>query len=116
MSFCFIIKAPSRCSGFLSVILVSSFYCLLWIGGQFPVDNFLSYGHILTLHFWFILAFVSLTHHISSHLLHSIVVSCVPPSSFSISMGESARRCTSHSLIFISFVFLTLLISSEQSG
>ena len=38
---------------------ISSFYlsilCILWIGAQFPQEKFLSYGRILTLHYYFLL-------------------------------------------------------------
>merc|ERR1712219_92479 len=32
-----------------------SFLCFLWIGAQFPQEKFLSYGRILTLHYYFLL-------------------------------------------------------------
>ena len=36
--------------GFFLIIL-----CFLWIGAQFPQEKFLSYGRILTLHYYFLL-------------------------------------------------------------
>ena len=35
------------------------FFSFIWIGGQFPVDNFLSYGRILTLHYYYLLICIS---------------------------------------------------------
>jgi hypothetical protein len=32
-----------------------SLLSFVWIGGQFPQDNFLSYGRILTLYYYFLL-------------------------------------------------------------
>lgn len=52
MSFYFIIFTSSRfnlCFWFLSL------FSFIWIGGQFPVDNFLSYGRILTLHYYLLI-------------------------------------------------------------
>ena len=74
----------------------------MWIGGQFPVDSFLSYGHILTLHNYLVLAFVSLT--FSSFHCGFVRATLL------CSVGESERRRASHSLIFMSFMLLTLLI------
>ena len=52
MSFYFIIKTSSRFNGFYLCFWFLSLYYFIWIGGQFPVDNFLSYGRILTLHYY----------------------------------------------------------------
>ena len=53
------ISSTSFQSSFSSLFLLSSFIfsslCFLWIGPQFPQDNFLSYGRILTLHYYFLL-------------------------------------------------------------
>jgi quinol-cytochrome oxidoreductase complex cytochrome b subunit len=55
MSFYYLVFTCSRFSGFyyLSFWLLS-FISSVWIGGQFPQDNFLSYGRILTLHYYFL--------------------------------------------------------------
>ena len=37
----------------------SSLLSFVWIGGQFPQDNFLSYGRILTLYYYFLLICIS---------------------------------------------------------
>ena len=50
MSFYFIIKTSSRFNGCYLCFWLLSLFSFIWIGGQFPVDNFLSYGRILTLH------------------------------------------------------------------
>ena len=39
----------------------SSLLSFVWIGGQFPQDNFLSYGRILTLYYYFLLICISFT-------------------------------------------------------
>jgi len=48
-----------------SLSLIYSFFLLtisfLWIGAQFPQDNFLSYGRILTLHYYFLLICILLS-------------------------------------------------------
>ncbi len=38
----------------------SSLLSFVWIGGQFPQDNFLSYGRILTLYYYFLLICISM--------------------------------------------------------
>merc|ERR1712039_921292 len=74
-----ILKAmPNKNAGFI-ILLTSIFtffffgeirnlstFCLvvlsfLWIGAQFPQDNFLSYGRILTLHYYFLLMCILLS-------------------------------------------------------
>ena len=54
MSFYFIIKT-SRLNGFYLCFWFLSLFSFIWIGGQFPVDNFLSYGRILTLHYYLLI-------------------------------------------------------------
>jgi len=48
-----------------SLSLIYSFFLLtisfLWIGAQFPQDNFLSYGRILTLHYYFLIICILLS-------------------------------------------------------
>ncbi len=39
----------------------SSLLSFVWIGGQFPQDNFLSYGRILTLYYYFLLICIKLS-------------------------------------------------------
>ena len=55
MSFYFIIKTSSRFNGFYLCFWFLSLFSFIWIGGQFPVDNFLSYGRILTLHYYLLI-------------------------------------------------------------
>merc|ERR1712038_986429 len=42
-------------NGFSISFFFLSFLSFLWIGAQFPQEKFLSYGRILTLHFYFLL-------------------------------------------------------------
>ena len=42
-------------NGFLLSFFFYSSLCFLWIGAQFPQEKFLSYGRILTLHYYFLL-------------------------------------------------------------
>ena len=42
-------------NGFSLLYLSSIFMSFLWIGAQFPQEKFLSYGRILTLHYYFLL-------------------------------------------------------------
>ena len=42
-------------NGFLLSFFFYSCLCFLWIGAQFPQEKFLSYGRILTLHYYFLL-------------------------------------------------------------
>ena len=58
MSFYFIIKTSSRFNGFYLCFWFLSLFSFIWIGGQFPVDNFLSYGRILTLHYYLLIFWV----------------------------------------------------------
>lgn len=55
MSFYFIIKTSNRFNGFYLCFWFLSLFSFIWIGGQFPVDNFLSYGRILTLHYYLLI-------------------------------------------------------------
>jgi ubiquinol-cytochrome c reductase cytochrome b subunit len=48
------ILSPS-CLYFPLISFSCTFLSFLWIGPQFPQDNFLSYGRILTLHYYFLL-------------------------------------------------------------
>jgi heme/copper-type cytochrome/quinol oxidase subunit 3 len=53
----------------------SSLLSFVWIGGQFPQDNFLSYGRILTLYYYFLLICISfilvILHIFNLHFLSS---------------------------------------------
>merc|ERR1712108_73045 len=42
-------------NSFLLSFFFYSCLCFLWIGAQFPQEKFLSYGRILTLHYYFLL-------------------------------------------------------------
>merc|ERR1711948_87317 len=42
-------------NGFSLSFFFSSLLSFLWIGAQFPQEKFLSYGRILTLHYYFLL-------------------------------------------------------------
>merc|ERR1711959_703785 len=42
-------------NGFSLSFFFLSFLSFLWIGAQFPQEKFLSYGRILTLHYYFLL-------------------------------------------------------------
>mmetsp|Transcript_4190 Transcript_4190/g.9523 ORF Transcript_4190/g.9523 Transcript_4190/m.9523 type:complete len:118 (-) Transcript_4190:13-366(-) len=42
-------------NGFSLSFFFFSSLCFLWIGAQFPQEKFLSYGRILTLHYYFLL-------------------------------------------------------------
>ena len=42
-------------NGFLLSFFFFITLCFLWIGAQFPQEKFLSYGRILTLHYYFLL-------------------------------------------------------------
>jgi len=55
MSFFLIVFTCSRFNGILLSFWFLSLLSFVWIGGQFPQDNFLSYGRILTLHYYFLL-------------------------------------------------------------
>jgi len=63
-----------RVNNFSILILsLSSFFSLslsfLWIGAQFPQEKFLSYGRILTLHYYFLLMCILFSEFIISELL-----------------------------------------------
>ena len=53
------------------MLLVSSSFFFYWIGGQFPVDNFLSYGRILTLHYYYLLICILFSRSDVVHSVHS---------------------------------------------
>lgn len=55
ISFYFIIFFTNRFNGFYLCFWFLLLFSFIWIGGQFPVDNFLSYGRILTLHYYYLL-------------------------------------------------------------
>ena len=55
ISFYFIIFFTNRFNGFYLCFWFLLHFSFIWIGGQFPVDNFLSYGRILTLHYYYLL-------------------------------------------------------------
>ena len=46
------------------MFLVSSSFSFILIGGRFPVDNLLSYGRILTLHYYYLLTYILWIHSI----------------------------------------------------
>ena len=55
-TFCLLNNNGFSLSSFFLVVL-----SFLWIGAQFPQDNFLSYGRILTLHYYFLLMCILLS-------------------------------------------------------
>ena len=55
LSYYFIVFTSSRFNGLYLWFWFLCFLSFVWIGGQFPEDNFLSYGRILTLHYYFLL-------------------------------------------------------------
>ncbi|CAE8646798.1 unnamed protein product [Polarella glacialis] len=55
MSYYFIVFTCSRFNGIYLSFWFLALLSFVWIGGQFPQDNFLSYGRILTLHYYFLL-------------------------------------------------------------
>jgi len=61
MSFFLIVFTCSRFNGIFLSFWFLSFLSFVWIGGQFPQDNFLSYGRILTLHYYFLLICILFT-------------------------------------------------------
>merc|ERR1711912_230362 len=48
-------------NGFSLSFFFLSFLSFLWIGAQFPQEKFLSYGRILTLHYYFLLMCILFT-------------------------------------------------------
>jgi len=48
-------------NGFSISFFYLSVLCILWIGAQFPQEKFLSYGRILTLHYYFLLMCILLS-------------------------------------------------------
>ena len=61
ISFYFIVWVTSRFNSFFVILWFLVFISLIWIGGQFPVDNFLSYGRILTLYYYYFLICILLS-------------------------------------------------------
>jgi hypothetical protein len=55
MSYYFVVFTSCRFNSFYLWFWFFSFLSLVWIGGQFPQDNFLSYARILTLYYYFLL-------------------------------------------------------------
>merc|ERR1712138_190014 len=56
-------------NGFSLSFFFLSFLSFLWIGAQFPQEKFLSYGRILTLHYYFLLMCILFFPHESFSLL-----------------------------------------------
>jgi hypothetical protein len=54
MSYYFVVFTSCRFNSFYLWFWFFSFLSLVWIGGQFPQDNFLSYARILTLYYYFL--------------------------------------------------------------
>ena len=54
-------------NGFLLSFFFYSCLCFLWIGAQFPQEKFLSYGRILTLHYYFLLMCILFSSSLSLH-------------------------------------------------
>merc|ERR1712178_308221 len=57
MSYYFVVFTSCRFNSFYLWFWFFSFLSLVWIGGQFPQDNFLSYARILTLYYYFLFFF-----------------------------------------------------------
>merc|ERR1712137_1362599 len=55
LSYYFIVFTSSRFNGLYLWFWFLCFLSFVWIGGQFPEDNFLSYARILTLDYYFLL-------------------------------------------------------------
>merc|ERR1712243_5184 len=55
LSYYFIVFTSSRFNGLYLWFWFLCFLSFVWIGGQFPEDNFLSYARILTLYYYFLL-------------------------------------------------------------
>jgi len=75
VSFYFIIFFTSRFNGFYLCFWFLLFFSFIWIGGQFPVDNFLSYGRILTLHYYYLLICILFSPLLVTHSWLSLVSS-----------------------------------------
>ena len=56
-------------NGFLLSFFFYSCLCFLWIGAQFPQEKFLSYGRILTLHYYFLLMCILFSFSITCNIL-----------------------------------------------
>jgi hypothetical protein len=65
----------------------SSLLSFVWIGGQFPQDNFLSYGRILTLYYYFLLICISFY-----LIVNPVNVMVDPPVSISLVNNPRFRR------------------------
>lgn len=94
MSFYFIIKTSNRFNGFYLCFWFLSLFSFIWIGGQFPVDNFLSYGRILTLHYYLLIFWFVRSFRFTSVLFsHYILIFWFRSSSFpSILLNYNERR------------------------
>lgn len=68
ISFYFIIFFTNRFNGFYLCFWFLLLFSFIWIGGQFPVDNFLSYGRILTLHYYYLLICILFLFNVMSRL------------------------------------------------
>merc|ERR1712149_128866 len=64
-------------NGFSLSFFFLSFLSFLWIGAQFPQEKFLSYGRILTLHYYFLLMCILFSFFI--FIFHTII--CLSSSS-----------------------------------
>ena len=71
ISFYFIIFFTNRFNGFYLCFWFLLILSFIWIGGQFPVDNFLSYGRILTLHYYYLLICILFSRSDVVHSVHS---------------------------------------------
>ena len=61
LSFYFILFTSSRFNGFYLCFWFLNLFSFIWIGGQFPVDNFLSYGRILTCNYYYLIICILLS-------------------------------------------------------
>merc|ERR1712054_414734 len=62
-------------NGFSISFFFLSFLSFLWIGAQFPQEKFLSYGRILTLHYYFLLMCILFSfHYFHSYYLGHLLV------------------------------------------
>lgn len=89
ISFYFIIFFTNRFNGFYLCFWFLLLFSFIWIGGQFPVDNFLSYGRILTLHYYYLLICILFSPLLVTHSWLSLVSSPFTPRSL-----REARRAT----------------------
>lgn len=80
ISFYFIIFFTNRFNSFYLCFWFLLLFSFIWIGGQFPVDNFLSYGRILTLHYYYLLICILFSRSDVVHSVHSSGSSFTPHS------------------------------------